>query len=66
MNERDNIEKEAADWLARIDRGLDDQGVASFEQWKAASIDFRRCGAEPIGLPRCADPGRRSRGRKSG
>jgi transmembrane sensor len=41
MNERDNIEKEAADWLARIDRGLDDQGVASFEQWKAASIEHR-------------------------
>jgi transmembrane sensor len=41
MIEREHIEAQAADWLARIDRGLDDEGVAAFEQWKDASTDHR-------------------------
>ena len=41
MSEREYIEAEAADWLARIDRGLDGEGAAAFELWKAASTERR-------------------------
>ena len=41
MSDRDHIEAEAADWLARVDRGLDDEGIAAFDLWKAASIEHR-------------------------
>ncbi len=41
MSERENIEAEAADWLARVDRGLDGEGVAAFELWKDASTERR-------------------------
>jgi transmembrane sensor len=41
MNEQESIEAEAADWLARIDRGLDGESVAAFELWKAVSTERR-------------------------
>lgn len=41
MSERETIEAQTADWLARIDRGLDDEGAAAFELWKAASTERR-------------------------
>ena len=41
MSEREMIEAEAADWLARLDRGLDGEGMAAFERWKAASTGNR-------------------------
>ena len=41
MSERMRIEAEAADWLARVDRGLDGEGAVAFEFWKAASTDHR-------------------------
>jgi transmembrane sensor len=41
MSEWEKIEAEAADWLARLDRGLDSAGAAAFERWKAASTGNR-------------------------
>jgi transmembrane sensor len=41
MNKREEIEAEAADWLARVDRGLDRQEEAAFAQWKAEATEHR-------------------------
>jgi len=41
MSDHEHIEAQAADWLARLDRGLDDQGEVAFETWKAASTENR-------------------------
>lgn len=41
MSERKHIEAQAADWVARVDRGLDEEGAAAFDRWKAESIENR-------------------------
>jgi len=41
MNRREQIEAEAADWLARTDRGLDREETVAFEQWKNADTEHR-------------------------
>lgn len=41
MNRRDEIEAEAAGWLARVDRGLSAEEEAMFARWKAADIEHR-------------------------
>jgi len=41
MNRREKIEAEAADWLARTDRGLTRDEVMAFEQWKTADTEHR-------------------------
>lgn len=41
MSRREEIEAEAADWLARVDRGLTGEEAALFARWKAADIEHR-------------------------
>jgi transmembrane sensor len=41
MNRRELIEAEAADWLARVDRGLVGDEGAALERWKAVAIEHR-------------------------
>jgi transmembrane sensor len=41
MNRREEIEAEAADWLARVDRGLDREEEAAFRHWKEAATEHR-------------------------
>lgn len=41
MNRREEIEADAAGWLARMDRGLNSEEQASFARWKAADIEHR-------------------------
>jgi len=41
MNRREKIEEEAADWLARVDRGLSREEEVLFARWKAADIEHR-------------------------
>lgn len=41
MNRREQIEAEAADWLARADRGLTREEASAFEQWKLAEAEHR-------------------------
>lgn len=41
MNRREQIEAEAAGWLARVDRGLSSEEEAMFARWKAADIEHR-------------------------
>jgi transmembrane sensor len=41
MNRRDQIEAEAAGWLARVDRGLDSEEEILFARWKGADIEHR-------------------------
>jgi transmembrane sensor len=41
MNRHEQIEAEAADWLARVDRSLDRAEAVAFEQWKTAATEHR-------------------------
>jgi transmembrane sensor len=41
MNRREEIEAEAAGWLARMDRGLNSEEETSFARWKAVDIEHR-------------------------
>lgn len=41
MNRREQIEADAAGWLARVDRGLTGEEEAMFARWKAADIEHR-------------------------
>jgi len=41
MSGREKMEAEAADWLARIDRGLDYEEEAAFQSWKADATEHR-------------------------
>ena len=41
MNRREEVEAEAADWLARVDRGLDREEEVAFEHWKATATEHR-------------------------
>lgn len=41
MNRREGIEAQAADWLARLDRGLTREEEAVFQEWKAADVEHR-------------------------
>ena len=41
MNRREQIEAEAAGWLARVDRGLSAEEEAMFARWKAADVEHR-------------------------
>ena len=41
MNRRQEIEAQAADWLARLDRGLSREEEAAFQQWKAENVEHR-------------------------
>jgi transmembrane sensor len=41
MSRREEIEAEAADWLARADRGLTSDETVAFEQWRAAATEHR-------------------------
>lgn len=41
MNRREQIEAEAAGWLARVDRGLDGEEDVAFARWKDADIEHR-------------------------
>ena len=41
MSRRDQIEAEAAAWLARVDRGLTSEEEASFQRWKATAVEHR-------------------------
>lgn len=41
MNRYEEIEAQAADWLARLDRGLDREEEVAFERWKAAATEHR-------------------------
>jgi transmembrane sensor len=41
MNRREQIEAEAADWLARVDRSLTSEEEQLFQQWKEVDIEHR-------------------------
>lgn len=41
MSLREQMEEQAADWLARVDRGLDLEESLAFEAWKAATTEHR-------------------------
>jgi transmembrane sensor len=41
MNRREEVEAEAADWLARVDRGLAPEEEVAFAHWKAAATEHR-------------------------
>ena len=41
MNRREQIEAEAAGWLARVDRGLSAEEEAMFARWKTADVEHR-------------------------
>jgi len=41
MSRREQIEAEAADWMARMDRGLSNEEERLFKQWKAADVEHR-------------------------
>lgn len=41
MSRREEIEAEAADWLVRMDRGMDAPEEAAFQGWKAVATEHR-------------------------